>query len=133
MKVTAPIDLAAELAKVDGVWSPRIVGRVNDQFVKVARLHGTFTWHAHDHEDELFLVLRGSLEIRFEDRPNVVFGPGQFVVVPRGVRHLPVASEPVDVMLVEPVSTQHTGAETVEGLTRSIEHQMGGAADRLNA
>jgi quercetin dioxygenase-like cupin family protein len=123
---TTPVDLNAELAKVKDLWSPRVVGRVNDQYVKVARLHGSFAWHAHDDEDEMFLVLRGTLEIRFEDRPATTVGAGQFVIVPRGVRHLPVAHEAVEVVLIEPATTLHTGSEVIAGLTRSIEQQISG-------
>lgn len=104
-------------------WSPAILAQVNDQHVKVARLKGEFTWHSHADEDELFLVLKGSLRIQFEDG-DTVLGPGDFCVVPRGVRHNPVADEDCWIALVEPVTTLHTGDVHVEGLTRSIDDQV---------
>lgn len=109
----------------DGVteyWSPRVIGRVNDQYVKIAKLKGEFVWHAHDAEDELFLVIRGRLRIQLEDGV-VELGPGEFVVVPRGVRHNPMAAEECWVMLIETVTTQHTG-DVVTSRTRSIEEQL---------
>lgn len=104
-------------------WSPAILAQVNDQHVKVARLKGEFTWHSHADEDELFLVLKGSLRIQFEDG-DTVLGPGDFCVVPRGVRHNPVADEDCWIALVEPVTTLHTGDVHVKGLTRSIDDQV---------
>jgi mannose-6-phosphate isomerase-like protein (cupin superfamily) len=97
---------------------------VNDQYVKIARLQGDFVWHAHEGEDELFLVVRGSMRIQLEDG-DVTLGPGEFVVVPRGVRHNPVAAEECWVMLIETVTTKHTG-DVVTERTRSIEEQVGG-------
>ena len=118
----APIDFAAEFARLTDYWSPHVVARVNDQYVKVAKLQGEFVWHAHADEDELFLVMRGRLVIQLEDG-EVVLGPGQSVVVPRGVRHNPIAAEECWVVLVEPVATKHTG-EVVTERTRSIEEQL---------
>jgi mannose-6-phosphate isomerase-like protein (cupin superfamily) len=103
-----------------------VVARVNDQYLKVARVRGDFVWHAHADEDELFLVLRGQLRLDFEDRPPVTLGPGQCHVVPRGVRHRPVADDEVWLALVEPVATLHTG-DVVTDRTRSIAEQLGGA------
>ena len=116
------IDLDAEFARLTDHWSPRVVGRVNDQYVKVAKLQGQFVWHAHADEDELFLVMRGRLVIQLEDG-EVALGPGQCVVVPRGVRHNPMAAEECWVVLVETVSTKHTG-DVVTDRTRSIEEQL---------
>ena len=104
-------------------WSPKVVARVNDQYVKVARVQGSFTWHAHEEEDELFLVMKGRLRIEMEDREPVVLGPGELFVVPRGVRHNPVAEEETWVVLVEPVATKHTG-DVQTPLTRTIEEQL---------
>jgi mannose-6-phosphate isomerase-like protein (cupin superfamily) len=122
------VDLAAAASALPDLWSPRVVGRVNDQYLKVARVHGEFVWHAHAAEDELFLVLRGRLRLDFEDRPPVVLGPGECHVVPRGVRHRPVAEDEVWLALVEPVGTLHTG-DVVTGRTRTIAEQLGAAAD----
>ena len=108
-------DVAAELARVTEYWTPRVVGRVNDQYVKVAKLLGELVWHAHDEEDEMFLVVQGRLRIQLEGADDVELGPGQFYVVPRGVRHNPVAAEEVHIVLIETVTTAHTGAVTVEG------------------
>lgn len=122
-----PIDLDAEFARLTEHWSPRVVGRVNDQYVKIAKLQGEFVWHAHAEEDELFLVIRGRLVIQLEDG-EVTLGPGQCVVVPRAVRHNPIAAEECWVMLVEPVATKHTG-EVVTDRTRTIEEQLGEAGE----
>jgi len=120
------IDLDAEFARLTDYWSPRVVARVNDQYVKIAKLRGEFVWHAHAEEDELFLVRRGRLVIRLEDGA-VTLEPGQCAVVPRGVRHNPMAAEECWVVLVEPVATRHTGDVVVEGRTRSIEEQLADA------
>lgn len=117
------VDIESKFAGLTEYWSPRVVGRVNDQYVKVAKLKGEFVWHAHDREDELFLVVRGRLRIQLEDG-EVVIAPGQFVVVPRGVRHNPVAEEECWVVLIETVTTKHTG-EVETARTRSIEEQLG--------
>ena len=122
---TGAVDLAAAAAALPDLWSPRVVGRVNDQYVKVARVHGEFVWHAHAAEDELFLVLRGRLRLDFEDRAAVTLGPGECHVVPRGVRHRPAADEEVWLALVEPVATRHTG-DVLTDRTRSLAEQLGG-------
>jgi len=119
-------NLAHELAQLADHWSPRVVGRVNDQYVKVAKVKGELAWHQHDEEDELFLVVRGQLVIRLRDG-DVRIGPGEFYVVPRGTPHNPVADEECWIMLVETVTTQHTG-DVRTPLTRSIEEQLGGRA-----
>lgn len=119
----APTSLLAALEGVTDYWSPKVVGRVNDQYVKVAKLKGEFVWHAHEAEDELFLVLRGRLRVELEDGP-VELGEGEFLTVPRGVRHNPVAEEECWVALIETVSTKHTG-EVVSERTRTIEEQLG--------
>jgi mannose-6-phosphate isomerase-like protein (cupin superfamily) len=109
MNVIDPVDIAAALASVTEHWSPRVVGEVNDQYVKVAKLLGEFVWHAHEHEDELFLVVSGDLVIQLEGEREVRLGPGQFFVVPRGVRHNPVAEREVEIVLIETRTTTHTG------------------------
>ena len=102
------VNLAEKLALIPGPWRPRIVGEVNDAWVKLAKLDGEFVWHAHETEDELFLVLRGRLTIEFRDGA-VVLDEGEMVVVPRGVEHRPVAEGEVSVLLFEPKSTVNTG------------------------
>jgi len=118
----AAVNAAAELAKLTEHWSPRVIAQVNDQYVKVAKLQGEFVWHAHAEEDELFVVVRGTLVMQLEDGA-VTLGPGQCLVVPRGVRHNPMAAEECWVMLIEPMQTKHTG-DVVTERTRSIDEQL---------
>ena len=115
--------IAAELAKVTDHWTPRIIGQVNDQYVKVAKLLGEFVWHAHENEDELFWVISGRLRIQLEGRDEVALEPGEFFVVPRGVRHNPIAEEEVEIVLIETVTTTHTG-DVVVDRTVPIERQL---------
>ena len=117
------IDVAAELRQVEAHWTPRVVGQVNDQYVKVAKLLGELVWHAHEVEDEMFLVVSGRLRIQLPDDQEVVLTPGQFYVVPRGVQHNPVADEEVEIVLIETVTTRHTGEVVVER-TVPVEQQV---------
>ena len=119
MTVRAPARIAAGL---DELWSPRVIAEVDDAYVKVARVQGTLGWHAHAHEDELFLVLKGELLIEME-QGSVRLREGELYVVPKGVRHNPVAEDECHVMLVERKSTLHTG-DTVTERTRSINEQL---------
>jgi mannose-6-phosphate isomerase-like protein (cupin superfamily) len=102
------ISIADKLAQFDERWSPRIIGAVNDTQIKLVKLEGEFVWHQHEHEDELFLVLRGRLRMRFRDHEAEV-GPGELIIVPRGIEHQPVADEETHVLLVEPSTTLNTG------------------------
>jgi mannose-6-phosphate isomerase-like protein (cupin superfamily) len=102
------VNLAERLSRITEHWSPRIVGQVNDAHVKLVKLQGEFVWHAHEAEDELFLVLSGRLRMRLRDR-ELVASAGEFLIVPRGVEHCPVAEEEVHVLLVEPATTVNTG------------------------
>ena len=102
------VNLADALSRVGDFWSPKVVGAVNDVHVKLVKLQGEFVWHAHDVEDELFLVLHGTLRMQFRDR-EVTIEPGEFLVVPHGVEHRPVAEGEVHVLLVEPATTVNTG------------------------
>lgn len=120
----ATIDLLAAAEALTEHWSPRIVAQVNDQYIKVAKLRGSFVWHAHEGEDELFYVLRGHLRIEYRDRPAVDLPAGAIHVVPRGIQHNPVAAEECWIVLIEPVTTQHTGA-TTSPLSKSIAEQLG--------
>ena len=108
-------DITAELRNVEKHWTPRVVGRVNDQYVKVAKLLGELVWHAHDDEDEMFFVVSGRLRIQLEGDTEVTLDPGQFYVVPRGVRHNPIAEQEVEIVLIETVTTAHTGDVVVAG------------------
>ena len=103
------IDLAEKLARFEERWSPRIVAELNGQDVKLAKLEGSFVWHSHVDEDELFLVLQGKLTIELRDG-RVELGAGQMLVVPRGVEHRPVAEGEVHVLLFEPAGTVNTGS-----------------------
>jgi len=120
------LNFAAELAHVTEYWTPRIVGQVNDQYIKVAKLLGELVWHDHADEDEMFLVVYGRLVIQLEGRDDVVLGPGEAFVVPRGVQHNPVAAEEVGIVLIETLTTKHTG-DVVSERTVSLDRQRGDA------
>ena len=102
------VNLAQKFALFDEYWFPKIVGELNGQHVKLAKLKGEFVWHHHEAEDELFLVIKGRLVIKFRER-DVILEEGEFIIVPRGVEHKPVAQEEAQVLLFEPKSTMHTG------------------------
>ncbi len=102
------IDLREKFAAVDEHWSPRIIAELNGQHVKLVKFRGEFVWHHHDGEDELFFVHRGRFRMEFRDR-TVELGPGELIVVPRGVEHRPVADDEVEVVLFEPAGTLNTG------------------------
>ncbi|MFC2078836.1 cupin domain-containing protein [Candidatus Bipolaricaulota bacterium] len=102
------INLAEKFALFEEHWTPKILADANGQLVKIAKGQGEIVWHAHDAEDELFLVLKGALTIRFRDH-EVSLGPGEMLVVPRGVEHSPYAEEETHILLIEPRSTAHTG------------------------
>jgi mannose-6-phosphate isomerase-like protein (cupin superfamily) len=112
------VNLAQKLALFSEPWSPKIVGELNGQHVKLVKLQGPFVWHHHEAEDELFLVLHGQLRMELRDR-TVDVGPGEFIIIPRGVEHRPVADEEVHVLLFEPASTLNTGNVRDE---RTAEH-----------
>jgi len=118
-----PVSFLAALEGVTEHWSPKVVGRVNDQYVKVAKVRGELAWHKHDDEDELFQVLRGRLRIQFEGGAETALEAGEFCVVPRGVLHNPVAEEECWIVLIETTTTKHMG-DVETPLTRSIEHQL---------
>jgi mannose-6-phosphate isomerase-like protein (cupin superfamily) len=102
------VNIAEKLSLFDEHWSPRIVGELNDTYVKLVKLQGEFVWHHHEHEDEMFLVVKGRLLLRLRDR-DITLEPGEFAIIPRGVEHLPIADEEVAVLLIEPKSTLNTG------------------------
>ena len=115
------VNLAQKFALFDDYWSPKIAGELNDAYVKIVKLKGDFAWHHHDSEDELFLVVKGRLLLRLRDR-DVWVNEGEFAIVPKGVEHLPVARDEVQVVLIEPKSTLNTGnvrnERTIEKLDR---------------
>ena len=114
------VNLQDALARFTDAWSPKIVAELNGQHVRVVKLRGAFVWHHHEHEDELFLVLKGRLLLRFRDR-EVTLEEGEMLVVPRGVEHLPVAEEEAHVLLFEPASTLNTGNVESERTVRDLE------------
>ena len=118
------VSLQQAAAALTEYWSPQVVGRINDQYVKVAKVKGQLTWHKHAEEDEMFLVLDGRLTIEYEDG-SVVLHPGEFHIVPRDTMHNPVCDEECLIALIEPVGTQHTG-ETIIESTRTVEQQLKG-------
>jgi mannose-6-phosphate isomerase-like protein (cupin superfamily) len=103
-----PVNLVEKFKLIDEYWSPRIAAELNDSFVKLAKIKGEFLWHQHEVEDELFLVIKGKLVIRFRDR-DLHLMPGELVVIPHGVEHMPVAVEEVHILLLEPKGTINTG------------------------
>jgi len=115
------VNINEKLSRFSDHWSPKIVGELNDSYVKVVKLKGEFIWHHHDNEDELFLVIKGQLLMRLRDR-EVRINPGEFLIVPRGVEHMPVAEEEVHLVLLEPKTTLNTGnvrnERTVEELAK---------------
>jgi mannose-6-phosphate isomerase-like protein (cupin superfamily) len=115
------VNIAEKLALFNDHWKPRIVAELNGQHVKLGKFAGSFVWHKHENEDEMFLVVRGSFQMEFRDQ-TVELTQGEFIVVPRGVEHRPVADREVEVMLFEPASTLNTGnvrdERTVEKLER---------------
>jgi len=117
--VVSPKQIAASLSEY---WSPRVVAELDDSFVKVAKVLGSLAWHSHENEDELFYILKGSLTIEMEDR-TVVLNEGDTFVVPKGIRHNPIAEQECHIMLIERKSTLHTGTE-VTAKTRSLADQL---------
>lgn len=117
--VTSPSQIAASLTEL---WSPRVVAEVDEAYIKVARVHGTLAWHSHADEDELFFVLKGALVIEMEGR-RVELGEGEMFVVPKGVRHNPIADQECHLLLIERKTTKHTG-DVVTDKTRSLDEQL---------
>ena len=113
------VNLAEKFAQFDEHWSPRVAGQVNDFAVKLAKLQGEFVWHHHDDEDELFLVVKGQLTMRLRDG-DVVINPGEFIIIPHGVEHLPLATEECHVVLFERASTLNTGNVENERTVRHL-------------
>ena len=112
------VTLSEKFRLFDDRWSPKIAGELNDSYVKLVKLKGEFVWHQHEAEDELFLVVKGRMTIRLRDR-DIHLEEGEFVIVPRGVEHKPVAEEEAHVLLFEPKSVLNTG-DVVNELTRPV-------------
>jgi mannose-6-phosphate isomerase-like protein (cupin superfamily) len=111
------VSLSEKFDQFQDYWNPRVAGELNGQMVKLAKLMGDFVWHKHDAEDEMFLVIEGELEIQLRDK-NIYLKTGEFVIIPRGVEHRPVAEAEVKIMLFEPGTTINTG-NTQSGLTKT--------------
>jgi mannose-6-phosphate isomerase-like protein (cupin superfamily) len=107
------VNIAQKFDLFNEYWSPRIAGELNDSHVKLAKLKGEFVWHQHEHEDEMFLVIKGKLLIKLRER-DLWLNEGEFVIIPKGVEHCPVAEAEVHVMLLEPKSTLNTGDQNNE-------------------
>jgi mannose-6-phosphate isomerase-like protein (cupin superfamily) len=121
MKNMDKVNLAEKFALISEYWSPKIAGEINDSYVKLVKLKGEFVWHHHETEDELFLVVKGKLLIKLRDK-DIWLEEGEFVIIPKGVEHLPVAEEEAQVILLEPKTTLNTGnvqnERTVENVGR---------------
>lgn len=107
------VNISEKFSQFHDHWHPRIVAELNGQHVKLAKVKGEFTWHKHDEEDEMFVVMKGQLTIEFRDR-TISMGPGEMLVVPKGVEHRPIAEKEAEIMLFEPASTVNTGDENNE-------------------
>jgi len=114
------VNLREKLSLFSDYWNQRVIGEVNDCAVKVVKIKGEFIWHHHEHEDELFLVVKGTLRMKFRDHEAVV-REGEFVIVPKGIEHCPVADEEVHIVLIEPKSTLNTGNITNERTVAQLE------------
>ncbi len=115
------VNIKQKFSLFDDHWSPKIIGELNDCHVKAVKLKGEFVWHSHENEDELFLVIKGSLLIKFRDR-EVRLEEGEFLIVPHGVEHLPVAEEEAHVLLLEPKTTLNTGNVENERTVAELQH-----------
>jgi mannose-6-phosphate isomerase-like protein (cupin superfamily) len=115
------VNLADKFRKFEDLWSPKLVGELNENYIKLAKGIGELDWHSHDNEDEFFLVVSGHLDIHLRD-DVISLDPGEFFVVPKGVEHRPVATEGAEIVLIEPKNTLHTG-NTVTDQTVAIENQ----------
>ncbi len=115
------INLKEKFNKFSSHWDPKIIGELNGQHVKLAKLEGDFIWHNHEHEDELFMVIKGKLYMDFRDRTEEV-NPGEIIIVPKGVEHKPRTEGEVHVMLFEPISTLHTGKVKSDLTKTDLEH-----------
>ena len=116
----AKVNLAEKLGQFADYWNPRIVGELNGQHVKLVKFRGEFVWHKHDHEDEMFLVMRGAFRMELRDK-TVSLAAGDFIIIPKGTEHRPVADEEVHVMLFEPAGTLNTGDQVSDLTRRTLE------------
>lgn len=117
------VNLADKFALVNEYWRPKIVGELNGQEVKLVKFQGAFPWHQHEREDEMFMAWRGNFRLEFRDK-TVELAPGEFVIVPRGVEHRPVADEEVEVLLFEPKNVLNTGNVIDENFTAPVSDKI---------
>ncbi len=115
------VNLREKFRSFTDQWSPKIIGEINDSYVKAVKLQGEFVWHHHEQEDEMFLVVKGALRMKFRDHEEVI-REGEFIIVPHGTEHLPIADEEAQVLLLEPKSTLNTGNITNERTVAQLEH-----------
>jgi len=115
------VNLGEKFRSFTDQWSPKIVGEINDSYVKAVKLQGEFVWHHHEEEDEMFLVVKGALRMKFRDHEEVI-REGEFIIVPHGTEHLPIADEEAQVLLFEPKSTLNTGNITNERTVAQLKH-----------
>ena len=115
-----PVTISEKLNSFSEHWTPKIIGSLNGQHVKVAKLKGEFVMHHHDNEDELFMVIKGVLHMKLENK-TIVIHQGEFVIIPKGVKHMPYAEEEVELLLFEPASTLNTGNELNELTKRNLD------------
>lgn len=113
------VNLEERFDKFQDFWNPRVIGELNDCHVKAVKIRGEFVWHHHDHDDELFLVVKGTLRMRFRDR-DILVREGEFIIVPHGVEYMPVAEEEVHIVLLEPKTTLIPGMSGTKGLFASL-------------
>lgn len=122
MSYSQTINLQEKYTQIDKHWSPKIIGELNGQHIKIAKISGEFTWHSHENEDELFMVIKGTLFMDFRDRTEIV-KEGEIIIVPKGMEHRPrTEKEEVQIMLFEPPSTINTGGVVNELTKNNIEH-----------
>ncbi len=114
------VNVAEKFSLFHEYWSPKIAGEINDSYVKLAKFKGEFVWHHHENEDEMFLVVKGKMLIKFRDK-DVWLNEGEFLIVPKGVEHMPVAEEEVHVLLLEPKTTLNTGDQVNEKTVTDLE------------
>lgn len=114
------VNVCEKLSLFSEYWNSKIIGEINESYVKVAKLKGEFLWHMHENEDEMFYVVKGQLIIRLRNK-DVVLNEGEFLIIPRGIEHMPVAEEEVHVMLIEPKTTLNTGDVTNERTVEKLE------------
>ena len=117
--MTDAISIAEKLGAFEDLWSPKVVTAFNGHDVMVVKVKGEFVWHSHPDTDDFFLVIKGRLRIQLRDR-DVVLGPGELFVVPRGVEHCPIAEEETHLLLIEPAGTPNTGDETTAAIRTTI-------------